>query len=70
MTERRLRISHVLVQPVLVWDDGDELEAGPQLNAVQLPASGLAEFAAQLPVQVAVLAEQLDAQRDTPKTED
>lgn len=57
---KRLRVSHVIVQPVLVWDDGDELEAGPQLNAIQLPASGLAAFAAQLPNQVAELAEQLN----------
>jgi hypothetical protein len=58
---KRLRISHVVVQPVLVWDDGIELEAGPQLNALQLPASGLVQFAAQLPSQVADLAEQLAA---------
>jgi hypothetical protein len=59
--ERRLRISHVLVQPVLVWDDGDELQPGPQVEPVTLPLSQLAELAENLPPQVAELAERLKA---------
>jgi hypothetical protein len=51
----RLRISHVVVQPVLVLDDGEELRPGPPIDPVLLPLSELAEFAASLPDQVAEL---------------
>lgn len=60
--EKRLRLAHVLVQPVLVWDDGDEMVPGPQLNTHQLRASELAEFAANLPGEVEKLAAQLHDQ--------
>lgn len=50
---RRLRIAHVLVQPVLVWDDGEELEAGPEASAVQVKLSELAGMADQLRAEVA-----------------
>lgn len=38
---RKLRISHVLVQPILVWDDGKELIPGPETNAVAFPINEL-----------------------------
>ena len=38
---RRLRISHVVVQPVLVWDDGETLEPGPPLAPQQINLSDL-----------------------------
>lgn len=62
MTEmkRRLRISHLVVQPVLVWDDGEELQPGPPIDPVPMPLSQLATFADNLPGEVAKLAEQLD----------
>lgn len=56
---RRLRITQVFVQPVVVWDDGDDLEPGPQIDAVAVPPAKLAEFIANLNEQVAALAEQL-----------
>lgn len=65
---RRLRVSHVVVQPVLVWDDGEELTPGPDLNALSLQPSQLGGFAAGLPDQVAQLMEQL-ATEQTPATE-
>ncbi|QKY78381.1 hypothetical protein SEA_BARSTEN_26 [Gordonia Phage Barsten] len=56
---RRLRIAHLLVQPVLVWDDGTELTKGPGLNSVQVSISEAAEFLDTLPVEVEALAAQL-----------
>ena len=50
---RRLRIAHVLIQPVLVWDDGEELEPGPEAQAVQVKLSELAGMADQLRAELA-----------------
>lgn len=49
-----IRILHVLVQPVLVEDDG-ELKPGPQTQPQTLTLSQLVEFAATLPEQIAGL---------------
>ena len=49
----KLRILHVVVQPVLVWDDGEELSTGPTAEPMALPLSELAGFAESLPQQVA-----------------
>lgn len=56
----RLRISHVVVQAVLVWDDGEELTAGPELQPVAIPISRVDEFTSSLPAEVAKLQEQLE----------
>lgn len=56
---RRLRIAHLVVQPVLVWDDGEEMTAGPALNPVTLPLSQVAHLVETLPAEVATLAEKL-----------
>lgn len=45
MSAPRLRVSHVVVQPVLVWDDGEELSPGPQCQPIQVPLSALPELA-------------------------
>lgn len=50
---RRLRVAQVIVTPVLMWDDGEELTPGPQVQAITVPLSGLAEVAESLPVEVA-----------------
>ena len=50
---RRLRIAHVLIQPVLVWDDGEELAPGPEAVAVQVKLSELAGMADKLRAEVA-----------------
>lgn len=56
---RRLRIARVIVQPVLVWDDGDELTDGPIIDPVQLPLSAVPGFIDSLPEQVAGIADQV-----------
>lgn len=61
---KRLRVQHILVQPVLVWDDGDELRAGPQLEAAALPLSQVAGEVAKIPGQLAALEAQLLAAED------
>lgn len=50
---RRLRVSHVVVQTVLVWDDGDELAPGPAVEPVSVPLSALPGLAQQIAAEVA-----------------
>lgn len=39
---KKLRIAHIIVQPVLVWDDGEELTPfEQQVSAIQVPLSQL-----------------------------
>lgn len=52
---KRLRIAHIIIQPVVAWDDGEELQPGPGIDAVTLSPSAAAEFIANLPSQVAEL---------------
>lgn len=59
---RRLRVLHVIVQPVLVWDDGQELTPGPQTAAATLPLSALADVTAALPAEVAQIEAQMLAE--------
>ncbi len=63
---KRLRIVNVIVQPVVVWDDGDALTPGPEINAVTVAASELVSFAASLPAQIA----QIEAQAAAPENEE
>lgn len=50
---RKLRVAHVLIQPVLVWDDGEELEPGPEASVVQVKLSELVGMADRLRAEVA-----------------
>lgn len=52
---RRLRIAHVIVQPVLIWDDGEELEAGPEVQPFQVKLSALDGMADKLRADIATL---------------
>jgi hypothetical protein len=52
---RTLRIAFVTVQPSLVWDDGQDLSPGPQVQAVNIPLSDLASLPARLQAEVAAL---------------
>lgn len=54
MTEkkRKLRISHVTVQAVLVWDDGEELTPGPEINPFAVTVSTATETLQGLPAEV------------------
>lgn len=58
----RLRISHLVVQAVLVYDDGDELTPGPELQPITMPLSRLVAFAESLPGEVVALTEKLSEQ--------
>ncbi|WP_213816169.1 hypothetical protein [Glaciihabitans sp. dw_435] len=66
MNDRKLRISHLVVQAVLVYDDGDELTPGPALNPVSMPLSQLGDFAERLPQEVVALATKLSSEVDSP----
>lgn len=51
--EKKLRLLGVMVQPVFVYDDGEEMTAGPQVQATQFAPSQLDEFVENLPNLVA-----------------
>jgi hypothetical protein len=55
----RVRVAHVVVQPVLVIDENDELSPGPQVQAVTVPLGDLAGVADLLRAEVARLTLQL-----------
>lgn len=69
MTDKKLRISHVIVQTVVVYDDGEELTPGPQLQPVSMPLSQVAEFAVHIKDQVSALAEQIKAESDVAQSD-
>lgn len=50
---RRLRVGQIAVQVVLVWDDGDELTPGPQVEPQTVTLAGLRRLCDTLPEQVA-----------------
>ena len=50
---KRLRLAHIILQPVLVWDDGTELTDGPDVQPLKLSLSGLEQFAVDLPDEIA-----------------
>jgi hypothetical protein len=52
---KKLRIANLVIQPVLVWDDGEELTPGPELGQVAVTLSKLGHFAENLPAEVASL---------------
>lgn len=53
---RRLRITHVIIQPVLVWDEDDELAPGPPAQPQQVALRDLDGLADKLRAEVAALA--------------
>lgn len=60
---RRLRIQSLTVVPVLVWDDGEELSPGPQVDPIAIPLSAFADFAENFPGEVSELGATLEEQR-------
>lgn len=50
---KRLRVAHVIVQPVLVYDDGEELTPGPSMATTQACLSELAALADEISAAVA-----------------
>lgn len=59
MADRKLRIQSLAIQVSLVWDDGDELTPGPDLQPVSLSLSQARAMLDGLPAEVAKLAEQI-----------
>lgn len=57
----RVRIAHVVVRPVLVIDENDELSPGPEVGELAVPLSGLAELAEQLRADAVRLTAQLQS---------
>jgi hypothetical protein len=53
---RRLRIAHVIIQPVLIWDDGENLEPGPRVGQVAVPLHAIPDLPDRLRAEVAALA--------------
>src|SRR5690606_34712773 len=55
---RRLRVAHVIVQPVLVWDDGETLSPAAPLQPATLTLPELDGLADTIRAEVAQLEEQ------------
>lgn len=55
-----LRIANILVQVVVVQDDGEELTPGPELQPVSVPLSKLADLANVIPAEIAALEARLN----------
>jgi len=61
---RKLRIQSLLIQPVLVWDDGEDLAPGPEVSTATVPRAQAAEFLDGLPAHISALESQvLEAER-------
>lgn len=58
----KLRVLHVLVQPVLVWDDGDELTPGPATQPTAVSVAQLVDAPKALAAEVARLQDDFDQQ--------
>jgi hypothetical protein len=59
MSERRLRVAFVAIQLGLVWDDGEQLTPGPEVEIMRLPLSQAKQVLDELPWKVEALAEQI-----------
>lgn len=64
MSERKLRVLHVLVQPVLVWDDGQDLLAGPEVQPQALPLSAMPELPEQILAQIKAQEDFINSQEE------
>lgn len=51
--QKRLRVAHLVIQPILVWDDGEHLEPGPPAEPVNVAFRDLEEFGAHLLAELA-----------------
>lgn len=60
----KLRIAHLIVQPVLVWDDGEELTPGPELGQIAIPLSRMSDFTGSLPSEVAALEAKINEEKN------
>lgn len=62
----RARLLHLTVQPVVVFDDGENLTPGPEMQALALSPVQVQELIATLPEQLARLTESLPADPEQP----
>lgn len=53
---RRLRVAHIIVQPILVWDDGDNLAPGPSVQPQHLPFGEVSDWLTAVPGELERLA--------------
>lgn len=58
--KRKLRVLNIIVQPVLVWDDGEEFTSGPEVNQVSLKMSELVGFENLLNNEIARIQAELE----------
>jgi hypothetical protein len=65
MSEPRLRLQHFIVQPVLSWDDGEDLTPGPVVQPQSLSYAGLRELVEGWPEKLAQLQAQAAAELGT-----
>lgn len=47
-SEKKIRVLHIVVQPVLVFDDGVEFLPGPQIKPVTVRLSELPSLSAEI----------------------
>lgn len=64
MSDRRLRVQHILVQPVLFWDDDEEAEPGPQMQPLTLTRTQTIDMLTTLPDEIQALQTRLLAEGD------
>lgn len=61
--DKRLRLMGITIKPSFVWDDGDTLEPGPDVEPVQLTREAAAEMIRDMDDHVAALeSKTLDAE--------
>lgn len=55
----KLRLVIINIQPVVVWDDGENLTPGPTMEVLSLGLDGLKDFVDKFPGQLDKLAEDI-----------
>lgn len=61
--DKRLRLMSITLKPAFVWDDGETLDPGPDVEALQLTLSGALEMLDGMDEHIAALeAKTLDAE--------
>lgn len=59
MGNKRLRVSHVIIQPILVWDDGKELlPFKHQIKPIEASLSELNEIGEKIKIEIEELNKQ------------
>lgn len=60
---------HFIVQPVFVWDDGDELELGPATDPMPMTMTQLRALPDRMPAEISRLEGAIDLPPDSPPME-